>query len=78
MCGVVVLTGTLVPRLAARGVSAHDAPGMQAEDHLGRLPPSQLALAGYWPASSFGPAGGQLAAGLADKAGRVVVGSFAG
>jgi len=46
MCGVVVLTGTLVPRLATRGVSAHDAPGMQAEDHLGRLPPSQLALAG--------------------------------
>ena len=53
-------------------------PGVQAEDHLGRLPPSQLALAGYWSASSFGPAGGQLAAGLADKAGRVVVGSFAG
>ena len=32
------------------GGSNSAAPGMQAEDHLGRLPPSWLTLAGSLPA----------------------------
>lgn len=74
MFGVVVLSAICVASRGA-GVSARDVPGMQAEDHLGRLPPSQLMLAGYWPAGSFGSAGGRLAGGQAGEAGRAVAGS---
>ncbi len=55
------------------------APGMQAEDHLGRLPPSWLTLAGSLPAGSYRPAGNQLSSqGWLSRPGAPAAGSFAG